>query len=124
MIGTVPGLVLSFMETVVLTAISVAISTRLSMLPNLLIVGSIYVLGHLGPLIVQSSVGQNEFVAFFGQLIALVLPVLDHFNIQAAVAAGVPVPPDYLAWALLYCVLYSTVAMLLALILFEDRDLA
>ena len=92
--------------------------------PNLLIVGSIYVLGHLGPLIVQSSVGQNEFVAFFGQLIALVLPVLDHFNIQAAVAGGVAVPMDYLAWALLYCVMYTTVAMLLALILFEDRDLA
>ena len=69
MIGIVPGLVLAFMETVVLTAISVAISTRLPMLPNLVICGAIYVLGHLGPLIVQSSVGQNEFVAFFGQLI-------------------------------------------------------
>jgi ABC-type transport system involved in multi-copper enzyme maturation permease subunit len=124
MLGTIPGLVLSFMETVVLTAISVAISTRLPILPNLVISGSIYVLGHLGPLIVQSSIGQNEFVAFFGQLIALILPVLDHFNIQAAVAGGVPVPPMYLAWAGLYCALYSAVAMLLALILFEDRDLA
>ena len=124
MIGIVPGLVLSFMETVVLTAISVAISTRLPMLPNLVICGSIYVLGHLGPLIAQSAVGQNEFVAFFGQLIALVLPVLDHFNVQAAVAGGVRVPPDYLAWAALYCLLYSAVAMLVALILFEDRDLA
>lgn len=124
MINIVPGLVLSFMESVVLTAISVAISTRLPMLPNLVICGAIYVLGHLGPLIVQSSVGQNEFVAFFGQLIALVVPVLDHFNIQAAVAGGVPVPASYLAWAALYCVLYSAVAMLLALILFEDRDLA
>jgi ABC-type transport system involved in multi-copper enzyme maturation permease subunit len=124
MLGTIPGLVLSFMETVVLTAISVAISTRLSILPNLVICGSIYALGHLGPLIVQSSIGQNEFVAFFGQLIALILPVLDHFNIQAAVAAGVHVPPTYLAWAALYCLLYSAVAMLLALILFEDRDLA
>jgi ABC-type transport system involved in multi-copper enzyme maturation permease subunit len=124
MLGTVPGLVLSFLETVVLTAISVAISTRLSILPNLVICGSIYALGHLGPLIVQSSIGQNEFVAFFGQLVALILPVLDHFNIQAAVAGGVPVPPDYLAWAALYCTLYSAVAMLLALILFEDRDLA
>ncbi len=124
MLGTVPGMVLSFMETVVLTAISVAISTRLPILPNLVICGTIYVLGHLGPLIVQSSIGQNEFVAFFGQLIALILPVLDHFNIQAAVAGGVRVPPDYLAWAGLYCVLYSAVAMLLALILFEDRDLA
>jgi len=36
----------------------------------------------------------------------------------------VRVPLDYLAWAQLYCVLYSTVAMLLGLILFEDRDLA
>jgi ABC-type transport system involved in multi-copper enzyme maturation permease subunit len=124
MIGTLPGLVLSFMETVVLAAISVAISTRLSVIPNLVIVGSIYALGHLGPLIVQSSVGQNEFVAFFGQLVAVVLPVLDHFNIQAAVAGGKHVPASYLAWALLYCALYSAVAMLLALILFEDRDLA
>jgi hypothetical protein len=36
----------------------------------------------------------------------------------------VPVPPIYLLWSLVYCVLYSTVAMLLALTLFEDRDLA
>jgi hypothetical protein len=50
--------------------------------------------------------------------------VLDHFNVQAAVAGGVDVPITYLAWALLYCVLYSAAAMLLALILFEDRDLA
>jgi ABC-type transport system involved in multi-copper enzyme maturation permease subunit len=124
MTGIIPGMVLAFMETVVLTAISVAISTRLSILPNLVICGSIYALGHLGPLIVQSSYGQNEFVAFFGQLIALILPVLDHFNIQAAVAGGVKVPLNYLAWAGLYCLLYSAVAMLLALILFEDRDLA
>jgi ABC-type transport system involved in multi-copper enzyme maturation permease subunit len=124
MIGTVAGLALAFMEAVVLTAISVAISTRLPMLPNLIICGAIYVLGNLGPLIVQSSVGQNEFVAFFGQLVALVLPMLDVFNIQAAVAGGKHVPLVYLGWALVYCVLYSTVAMLLALILFEDRDLA
>ena len=35
-----------------------------------------------------------------------------------------PRAPKCVALALLYCVLYSTVAMLLALILFEDRDLA
>jgi ABC-type transport system involved in multi-copper enzyme maturation permease subunit len=124
MVSAIPGLVLAFLETVVLAAISVAISTRLPMLPNLVICGAIYALGHLGPLIVQSSAGQNEFVAFFGKFIPLIVPVLDHFNIQAAVAGGVPVPPTYLLWALLYCVLYSAAMMLLALILFEDRDLA
>ncbi|TWT90628.1 ABC-2 family transporter protein [Pseudobythopirellula maris] len=124
MIGIVPGLVLSFFEAAVLTAISVAISTRLPMLPNLIICGSIYVLGHLTPLLVQSSVGQNEFVAFFGRLVSIVLPMLDHLNIQAAIAGGQPVPFVYLAWTGLYTVIYVTVAMLLALILFEDRDLA
>jgi hypothetical protein len=94
------------------------------MLPNLVICGAIYVLGHLGPLMVQSSAENLEYVAFVARLIALVLPVLDHFNVQAAVAGGVDVPLNYLAWALLYCVLYSGAAMLLALILFEDRDLA
>jgi ABC-type transport system involved in multi-copper enzyme maturation permease subunit len=124
MIGTVPGLALAFMETVVLTAISVAVSTRLSMLPNLIICGAVYVLGHLIPPIVQSSAGENEYVAFIGRLAAVVLPVLDHFNIQAAVAGGAPIPPSYLGWTLLYCILYSAAMMLLALVLFEDRDLA
>ena len=60
----VPGLVLAFFESVVMAAISVAVSTRLPMLPNLIICGSIYVLGHLAALIVKSSAGENVFVRF------------------------------------------------------------
>jgi ABC-type transport system involved in multi-copper enzyme maturation permease subunit len=123
MVQIVPGLVLSFMEAVVLASISVAISTRLPMLPNLVICATIYVLGHLTPLLVQSRVGESKLVMFFGQLVAVVLPVLDHFNIQAAVTTGQAVPLSYLAWAGLYCVLYSTAAMLLALVFFDSRDL-
>ena len=59
-----------------------------------------------------------------GIFISAVLPVLEAFNIQAAVAGGREVPFSYMGWALVYCCLYSLVAMLLALILFEDRDLA
>jgi len=124
MVQIVPGLVLAFFETVVLAAISVAISTRLPMLANLIVCSSIYVLGHLVPLIVNSAVGKFEIVRFFGQFIATVLPVLDHFNIQAAVAAGAAVPLDYLGMALLYCALYTAIALLLGLAMFEDRDLA
>jgi ABC-type transport system involved in multi-copper enzyme maturation permease subunit len=124
MIATLPGLVLAFLETVVLSAISVAISTRLPMLANLIVCATVYVLGHLVPMLVNSSVGKFEIVRFVGQFIATVLPVLDHFNIQAAVAAGAAVPASYLWMALLYCVVYSSIAMLLGLAMFEDRDLA
>ncbi|MEE8451531.1 MAG: ABC transporter permease subunit [Thermoguttaceae bacterium] len=124
MVGAVPGLVLGLMETVVLAALSVAISTRLSLLGNFSICSSVYVLGHLTPLIVKSSLGQLEPVAFVGQLLATILPVLENFDIQPAIAGGRPVPYEYLCMSLVYCMLYSTVAMLLALVLFEDRDLA
>lgn len=124
MLQIAPGLALSFMETVVLTAISVAISTRLPMLANLIICASIYVLGHLVPILVNSAVGQIEFVRFVANLLSAVLPVLEHFNISAGISAGQDVPAEYLRWAALYCALYSTVAMLVALLLFEDRDLA
>lgn len=120
----VPGLVLAFMETAVMAALSVAISTRLSLMANVLTCGAIYVLGHLTPLMVQSSLNQFEIVTFVARLIATLFPLLDHFNIQTAIAGGTAVPLEYLGWAFLYCALYSTIAMLLALVLFEDRDMA
>jgi ABC-type transport system involved in multi-copper enzyme maturation permease subunit len=124
MVMTVPGLVLSFMQTLVLSAISVAISTRLSLMANFILSFSVYVLGNITPVLVEKSGGQFPIVHFFAQLIATVLPNLESFNIQAAIAADAQVPLIYLASSLLYCVLYSAIAMLLALLLFEDRDLA
>ena len=124
MITVVPGLALSLLETGLMAAVSLAVSTRLGMVPNLIVCFAVYTLGHLVPLIVQSSVGRFAIVRFVGQLFATLLPVLDHFTIEAAVVGGVPVPWTYLGWAALYAGLYATVALLVALILFQDRDLA
>lgn len=119
-----PGLFLCFLEIVIFVAISVAISTRMGILANFLICASIYVLGHLTPMIVQSSAAQFEPVVVFGQLVSTVLPVLDHFDIQAAISRNTLVPFSYMAEMVVYTALYSTVAMLLSLVFFEDRDLA
>jgi len=124
MIQIVPGIVLAFMETVVLAALSVAISTRLPLLANLTLCLTIYALGHLTPLIVQSQAGGFAPVAFVGLFLATLLPVLENFNISAAIAGGREVPYVYLGMSLIYCTLYTAVAILLALVLFEDRDVA
>ena len=120
----VPGLVLIFFETSVLAAISVAISTRLPMIVNLVTCFAIFVIGHLTPILVQTDVLDVEFVEFMAQLIATVLPSLELFNISAAVATDSQVPPIYLGISALYGAAYSTMAIFLAFILFEDRDLA
>ena len=119
-----PGVVLIFLEIAVMTAVSVAISTRLPMVVNLVSCLAIFVVGHLTPSLVYAGVFKMELVQFMARLIATVLPALDVYNVQAAIATGAVVPGAYLAWALGYCVAYSSIAILLAFILFEDRDLA
>ncbi len=119
-----PGLVLAFFETIVLAAISVAISTRLPLLPNLSICLTIYALGHIVPIIVASKAAASmPLVGFFANLIC-VLPVLDHFNMETAVAMDRTIPVTYLLWSGLYSFLFALVALVLSLTLFEDRDLA
>ena len=63
-------------------------------------------------------------VQFIGRLISTVLPSLDYYEIEGAVAGASTVPNEYLWTALLYSVFYCGAAMLLALIFFEERDLA
>lgn len=122
----IPGVVLSFFQVAVLSAISVAVATRLPMVVNLVTCFAIFVVGNLTPLMVSQGekVIQSEFVIFVARLIATVLPSLESFNIYAALARGGTVPPSYLGLCLVYGTAYAAATILLAFILFEDRDLA
>lgn len=119
-----PGFALIFLEIAVLTAVSVAISTRMPMVVNIVTSLAIFVIGHITPMLVQSGAIKIEIVDFMARLIATVLPNLDYFNMSAAVATGQLIPPSYLLAALAYSVVYGGAAVLLSFILFEDRDLA
>ena len=122
-----PGILLIALEVAVLTAISVAISTRLPMVVNLVTCLAIFVVGHLTPVLVQAGRPEDvsmKIVEFTAMLVATILPSLEVFNMQAAVATGAVVPPHYLGLAALYCAAYCGTAILLGFILFEDRDLA
>lgn len=123
-IATAPGLALGMMETVVLAAIALAISTRLPMIPNMVICLSIYVLGHLMPTLVHVASQGQAIPYFMAQLFAAVLPMLDYFSMETAISANKAMPAVYLWSAGLYCLLYTSLALLTALLLFEDRDLA
>ena len=119
-----PGLALAYLETLILAAIAIAISTRLALLPNLTIILMIYLLGHIVPIIVQSSANQLSMVVFVASLVSAILPCLDHFSMESAVAMNKTLPWAYVAWAGLYAGLYCTAALVLSLLLFENRDLA
>ncbi len=122
-----PGLILGFLEVTVVASISVAISTRLPMLVNLVVCIAIFFLGHLTPVLVEatSGGGANELVSFMAKVFAWALPSLEFFNAGPAIATGAIIPwMGYVVPALGYCVLYSGAALLLAFLLFENRDVA
>ncbi|HLJ11147.1 MAG TPA: ABC transporter permease [Planctomycetaceae bacterium] len=119
-----PPVVLSLLEISVMSAISVAISTRLPMVVNMVTCLAIFVVGHLTPSLVRANLGKLELVTFMARMVATVLPAVENFNVEAAIVTGSVVPKDYLGWVAAYTAAYVAAAILLAFILFEDRDLA
>ncbi len=119
-----PALLLYFLEVITFVGISVAISTRLSTLPNFLICFAVYVLGHLTPQFLNSNLSSFEPVVAFGNLLAVIFPVLDHYSVETAINTNTFVPLEYTGWIIIGTLVYGTIATLVALVFFEDRDLA
>ena len=120
----IPPVVLGLLEIAVMSAISVAISTRAPMVVNMVTCLAIFVVGHLTPSLVRSNLGRLELVTFMARVISAILPAVENFNVEAAIVTGSVVKAEYMGWVAAYSVAYITAAILLAFILFEDRDLA
>ena len=118
-----PAAVVIFLQITVLSALSVAISTRLPMVVNIVLTFAIFIVANLTPVLIREGV-DNEFVAFFGRLLAAVLPSLESFGTQASVATNAYIGPEVLFWLMGYSICYAAFLMLGSFILFEDRDLA
>jgi len=124
----IPGLILGFCQVMVLLAIAVALATRLPMILNLVLCVVIFFQSHLTPMLEQVSRGRFRLVQFIAKLFDSLLPGLDFLKIGNAIV--LPTPPNprefaiYVASVTLYAVIYTAIALLFGLILFEDRDLA
>src|SRR5262249_43931006 len=68
-----PAVMLSLLEIAVMSAISVAISTRMPMVVNMVTCLAIFVVGHLTHSLVRSNLGRLELVTFLARVIATVL---------------------------------------------------
>lgn len=122
--GMAPGVVLSFCQVAILTAIAVALATRLPMVVNVVTCIAIFALGHLTH-VLQAISEDNRLVNFVAQVFATILPGLNYFNVGPAIVGEVDVPwGGYVLPAVIHGVIFTGIALLLGLILFEDRDLA
>lgn len=123
-----PGLVIGFCQVLVLTALAVALATRVPMVVNLITCMIVFFLGHLTTILTEVTAQANPLVKFLANLFDTMLPVLDTFDVGPAIIRDNPLPPmDYAVYAAhvtVYGLTFTVIALLLGLILFEDRDLA
>jgi hypothetical protein len=130
------GVALGFGQVMILVAISAALATRLPFVINLVVCLFIYFAGNLAPVVVRvtESMGQKSrgtgigLVNFIGRMTDAILPALEHFKMNTAIIRETPLDlGPFLVFVLTvlgYSLLYTTIAILVGLILFEDRDLA
>lgn len=130
------GLLLSFGQVMVLLAICTSLATRMPFVINLVICAVIFMMGHLAPVLVQvtgnlvgpSSVTPMQLVNFLAQLFSAVFPALEYFDMGPSIIRDSSVPLfdflKYLGTVFGYAVMYSAIALLGGLLLFEDKDLA
>jgi hypothetical protein len=134
---TAPALILAFSLVMVLVAIAVSLATRVPMVVNLVAVLFVYILAHLTPVLATIAEGRrtsdpnstvSQLLVFVVKVFDTILPDLGSFRIDPALLGDAPPPPlpfaHYIGSVSLYGVLYTSIALLFGLILFEDRDLA
>ena len=135
--GLYPSLLLVWLQVSVLAAVSVAVSTRFSLVVNLPVVILLYVAGNLTRFAGDAVAGQSVVLKAVSGVLSTVLPYLEVFDLRkyavysqlgledGSAAGGIP---GTFIWtnvglSFLYAAFYATFALTIGLIVFRNREL-
>lgn len=122
-LAILPAVFLIYIQVVVITAISVAVSTRAGLILNIVFCSFIFVLGHLSNYLIRFFQGKGLLINSLGKIFYTVLPNLENFNVSGATVVGTPIPADYLLISFLYGIVYTVIALMGAMLLFQGREM-
>jgi ABC-type transport system involved in multi-copper enzyme maturation permease subunit len=118
------ALALIYVELAVVTAIALLFSTYSSALLATTFTTAIWVAGHfVQDLRTMDEVGATGATTWVTWAVSWVLPNLALFNVKAEVVHGIAVPAGQVLATVGYGVAYSAAALLLAIAIFQQRDL-
>lgn len=120
----VPAAFLLLAALWLLSAIALACSTRLDMIPTLAICGAAFMVGVMSDYLFGRTAGQEGVVGWISAALYTVVPNWQLFWLSDALEKGRTIPWSYVGKALGYVAAYLAAALVLALLLFEDRELS
>jgi len=117
------AILLTWMEMVLLTALSVLMSTIASPILGAIFSLLLYVIGH-------ASADVKDLATRFGSgtlraisdVVYYALPNLEYLNVRSKVTHGVQIDVAYVAFASSYALLYSLVFLVIAVLVFERKE--
>lgn len=114
---------LIMVKLIVVTAASVMISSMTTPTLGAITAFSFYVVGHATGVLIDlpGTLGEPPASTIL-EFIYYITPNLANFDIGSEAANGVPVEWSYVMWASLYGAIYATLALVFAVLAFEDRD--
>jgi len=118
------GTLLTYLQLAVLTAISVAISTHLPMVVNIVGCFFLFVLGHMSPWLYAFFTERGFLAKAIAKVFYAIIPNLENFNVASTLARGESVGGDYILFCILYGIGYAVAALIVAVLLLERRELA
>ena len=117
------AVLLIFVKLAFVTAIAILFSAITSPILGAVIVFSIYVFGHAtGVFRELPPQFDGTFAKTLLEAAYYILPNLGNFDIRAEAANGVDVSLAFVAFAIVYGLLYTTAVLLMAILAFEDKD--
>ncbi len=118
-----PAMLLLVVELLLVTASAILFSTFTTPTLSAVFTLSVFIIGHLLDDVVRFGAALGEPMQTVTRLVGLALPNLGRFRVGHAVAAGLPLAPDYVGLATLYGLAYLLLLLLGATLIFERRDL-
>jgi len=107
----------------VVTAIAVLFSSFLTPALSGMFTLGCYVIVHLTVDLRNFGAASNNIAAErLTQFLYYLLPNLENFNVRGKVVHQIPVSGEYMAFAILYGLLYLSLLLLVATMIFQSRD--
>ncbi len=119
------GCMLSMFQVMVLTAVAVAVSVYANMVVNMAVCFSLFLLGNLTGWFLTEALPDPKtapMAEVATRAVLGLLPFLETYNVQA-LALGKHIPLSYLLEAFGYAAYYSAAALVVAIALFQRREL-
>ncbi len=104
----------------VLAAVAIAISTRLTVVVNVAVCSGVFLLGLLSDYFFK----QYQETAFIAKVLYRIIPNLQVFWVADLLTAKVPLPFDYVIWSGAYALCQILAFLFLGMLLFQERQVA